>query len=427
MFCCCFCCNSHGCRTSAKPKRTRPKFEQDILNDKQAEQRAKEKQEKKEEQEKLLNQERKKVKRNKNKKLGINTNTIDLQQELLEEKSCRKHFQELNGRPIQFIARCALHGIKVGSYMITKAESVNDVFSFLYVFYQEPPDIVVADWMCRCHYYSWIRAPWFWKLIQVAVDSLHILSHMCSEAYNIQLRKVLSELWRFLMDQACEQRNSMLNKLRIMGVYMRKETFLLHTELLSAMDNRRILQRFFPNGIERTDVESGKMEVPDWQKTYDELYGSNNGNVNAEDTDIEMGNANTNNNDVVIEIDEDDEDEKHDSRHNNDNNTNSNVSWFRKMCGFDNSSNNNNNNNSSGEGWDKIIEEDYQYVPQGPANAEFDSEYDIEDSYDDDDFEEEKEHLDNEDDDDEDIDDTGCNEWLDGECSDESEDDVEIV
>ena len=199
-----------------------------------------------------------------------------------EKRDCNKNFAKQHGKPGLMVFRCP-HSVKTGSHLIAKSESVNDIFAYLFVFYPTMPDIMIADYMCICFPYCVRRAPALCEDMIAIIDSLHGRGHVaCSDVFNIEAYRNVVPSLRNVRDEGCEQRNATINKIRSMGYWSSKESFLLEFELLSAMDNRRILRDFEPQGIEFSN--QSPPSIRDWREPWYEMLQKNNTNTD----DIEM-------------------------------------------------------------------------------------------------------------------------------------------
>ena len=184
-----------------------------------------------------------------------------------QERECNKKFDELNGKSAMMIFRCAKHGICVGRHMIKKGEGVNDIFSPIWCCWEEPPNKMISDFMCRCMPYCMQRDVNRFKHVLGKLDELHGQENhvACSCCFSMKIVKDRCPDWRQCNDQVCEQRNKNLGRFKVKGTWSRLENFMLMTELMFAIDNRILLQSYLPPGYKREG--SGRVQG-NW---FDEL------------------------------------------------------------------------------------------------------------------------------------------------------------
>ena len=230
-----------------------------------------------------------------NRRIYTNEDDNDDSNPIDEPTACNKKFEEQNGRPSMMIFRCAAHSVCVGRHVITKSESVRDLFAFLVVFYVVMPFIIIADYMCNMLAFAFNRAPALFEYVKAAIDSIHGEGHIgCSNALNIKIKKQLEGRWRRLQDEGVEQRHVILNRFRLMGVWMRMDSFMLITAVMIAIDNRQILRKLHPKGVERNTGQVLDRNKPaSWADEYNKYNDvSNRVDEQYQDMVLDIGNVN---------------------------------------------------------------------------------------------------------------------------------------
>ena len=222
-----------------------------------------------------------------------------------EKTGCEKAFPDQHGKPAMMIFRCGPHSVCVGRHVMTAGESVNDMFSFLSVFYKKMPNVMIADFCCNLMSYAMNRAPGLWERVMAAIDTIHGETHVaCSTAFCIKVKKKILPEWARLEDEGVEQKHVELNRFRVMSPLMSLEFFMLLTEVMLAISNRRILRQYAPNGISRKSKYKLDRNNPrSWADQYD-LYNDvdyanvelqNNSNVNNNSNNNNINSENKNN------------------------------------------------------------------------------------------------------------------------------------
>ena len=260
---------------------------------------------------------------------GLTTDTSDDNWEELidgveEKTSCDKKFAEQNGRPAMMIFRCAAHSICIGRHVITKSESVRDMFAFLVLFYLIMPVILIADYMCNMIAFSFNRAPGLFEKVLAAIDVIHGETHVgCSNALSMKIKKQWIPQWRRLQDEGVEQRHTILNRFRLMGVWMRMDSFMLVTAVMVEIDNRRILQKYSPKGIHRTaSVILDRSNPRSWADQYNEFNTVSNNIDKKYEKESKID-------DIVSNANDDNNSENGDA--NGSGNSNEPVDWYDRL------------------------------------------------------------------------------------------------
>ena len=72
------------------------------------------------------------------------------------------------------------HRICIG-FHVGNTEGLNDIFSLLFMYWHEPPKVIVADFQCNEGVYMTNREPTWYKYVLHVVDQFHSEPHVtCS-------------------------------------------------------------------------------------------------------------------------------------------------------------------------------------------------------------------------------------------------------
>ena len=132
------------------------------------------------------------------------------------------------------------HLICLGFHKIPRAEGRNDVFSGLYVYFDEAPEVVVYDFACQLSDYAMAREPEFFKDTLFVVDEMHAKGHSsCSQASFSSNYMQCSPRLQEVNTSAAECSNSGLSRIRKSVSYMGQNHAILLTYVYICVWNRR--------------------------------------------------------------------------------------------------------------------------------------------------------------------------------------------
>ncbi|EJD36135.1 hypothetical protein AURDEDRAFT_74537 [Auricularia subglabra TFB-10046 SS5] len=157
---------------------------------------------------------------------------------------CSK-FYEANGIKGQtggLMAAWCPHMVCLGFHCIPKGEGRNDVFSALFMHWEEPPKTVIYDFACALAHYCMLREPKFFRNTRFLIDGFHAKGHTrCSRCCFISSYKKDSALCS-VNSSAAECGNRGLLKIRRPLSYMsqRRAIVYVHTYLSVWNRERRI-------------------------------------------------------------------------------------------------------------------------------------------------------------------------------------------
>ena len=144
-----------------------------------------------------------------------------------------------------FIVRCLEHSIALGFHIIPVGEGRNDAFSSIFTHWTVAPFVMSGDWNCQMQPYVMKREPEFFEKTLFSVDGTHCNSHTaCSDAFDGALIKEYGyPLWTANWnDQGVEQRNRVLQALKMVSKNMCLEQFMITVRQKLEMDNRRLIR-----------------------------------------------------------------------------------------------------------------------------------------------------------------------------------------
>ena len=101
------------------------------------------------------------------------------------------------------------------------------------------------------------------------LDIKHGRGHKSCVSFLMEDLKREFPTWRRMQDQACEQNNPNVNRIKIKALFSRIETYQLILTLRFDIESRLKLRKFCPNGIERVarpEEKRGIGESPVWFK-----------------------------------------------------------------------------------------------------------------------------------------------------------------
>ena len=141
--------------------------------------------------------------------------------------------------------RCAKHGICLGYHIVPKSEGLNDPFSAIYCHWSEAPKLMIGDFNCRLHTYCMYREPEYFKNTVVGIDECHMNGHIaCSICYSMKSFKDGHPQYALMNDSASEQRNRIINRMRLSAAWMNLNSFMFMSRLMVEIDNRLLLRKF---------------------------------------------------------------------------------------------------------------------------------------------------------------------------------------
>ena len=159
-----------------------------------------------------------------------------------ESGQCKKYYSTYGKQTLTggVLALWCPHLICLGFHKIPRAEGRNDVFSALYVYFEQAPEVVIYDFACQLSAYSMSREPEFFKNTCFAIDEMHAKGHSaCSQASfssnYMQGRTMLQNV----NTSAAECSNSGLNWIRKSVSYMGQKNAILLTYVYLCVWNRR--------------------------------------------------------------------------------------------------------------------------------------------------------------------------------------------
>lgn len=141
--------------------------------------------------------------------------------------------------------RCALHSCALGFHICNQGESIYDPVSVLYQRFTESCENAIGDFNCMCLVGAMKRDANFFGKTVFFSDTMHHNTHThCSECFNGNHYKTIynKPLMR-LNDSAVEQRNRIINKIKISLMYSNLNTFMIMVKFILEMDNRQLLRR----------------------------------------------------------------------------------------------------------------------------------------------------------------------------------------
>ncbi|KAK9915762.1 hypothetical protein WJX75_003857 [Coccomyxa subellipsoidea] len=128
-------------------------------------------------------------------------------------------------------------------------ESPKTAFDLLYTRFNTAPKMVIYDNACNLHRYVLRRAPRFFSRAAFRIDRLHIFNHVgCSSGYNLEkypqdMAVVGGLTLRKLNSQACEQSNSILERIRTQVAYMGHENAFTYCKYFLSQHNVQAIER----------------------------------------------------------------------------------------------------------------------------------------------------------------------------------------
>lgn len=158
-----------------------------------------------------------------------------------DRDACRKFYSTYTKRTLTggLMALWCTHLVCLGFHMIPQAEGRNDVFSPLFVYFEEAPKTVVYDFACQLGPYAMAREPVFFKDTCFAIDEMHAQGHTaCSTASfvsnYIRTRPELANL----NSSAAECCNSGLSRIKKSISYMTEKRAFVYTFVFLNVWNR---------------------------------------------------------------------------------------------------------------------------------------------------------------------------------------------
>lgn len=262
----------HGTLFSGTACRQLPRFLIDIKRE-ESEKRAKENKKKEKNKNKKRKNNQSNSNNNNNNNDGVDDSVNEMKrEEILEEvTSCQKRFVDQSQKPAMLVIRCLPHGMMIGSDIMTTAEGPKQLFSFFLVNYEKFPNKCTVDFSCLYKPYAFNRAPALTEDTTDVSDEFHHLDHTgCSQAYCIKYHKSYNEDWSIAMDEACEQGNVPINKIRHLGIWSTRPTFLFLSAFIMEMENRRkTIALVGHEGVERTpQYQIDPNNLPSWADKY---------------------------------------------------------------------------------------------------------------------------------------------------------------
>ena len=157
-----------------------------------------------------------------------------------EDKGCNHYFEKMRHFTGGVMMFWCPHRICLGFHVVPTSEGRDDVFSVLFTRWQTPPKIVIYDFACNLHKYSFSREPKFFANTKFLVDELHGGGHAtCSEAYMIKTYKAIGEATaRFVNDSAAESGHKLMKGQKTQLLYMRQENYMMALRLKMELHNR---------------------------------------------------------------------------------------------------------------------------------------------------------------------------------------------
>lgn len=269
----------HGTRFSGKAKRQMPLFKTDINTLKAGQQKKKRKEKEAQEKKLKIQKQNPIANANPDRIIGPRLHNRRYDDSIMEEErtKCGKHFKEQNGKPAEMAVRCLHDGVYVGGHIMTKKEGPSDMFSFFTVFYKEPPKIFTVDFGCDYTPYAFNRSPGAHEDSKTVIDWFHSEDHVdCGPAQAIKYYKKYNHEWFALQDEACEQRNPILNKMRHLGCWTSMQTYVLLSSFLCEADNRTIMiKKLGHEGLSERVSNFGNVDplnLRTWVNDYERFF-----------------------------------------------------------------------------------------------------------------------------------------------------------
>jgi Kyakuja-Dileera-Zisupton transposase len=173
-----------------------------------------------------------------------------------ETGRCKKYYSTYAQRTLTggIMAIWCPHLICLGFHKIPKAEGRNDVFSALYVYFEQAPEVVIYDFACQLGTYSMSREPEFFKDTCFAIDEMHAKGHSsCSQAsFSSNYMQGRTSLQN-VNTSAAECSNSGLNRIRKSVSYMGQRNAILLTYIYLCVWNRRREREFQKKTVKERD------------------------------------------------------------------------------------------------------------------------------------------------------------------------------
>jgi hypothetical protein len=171
----------------------------------------------------------------------------DKQIDAAESGKCKKYYSTYGQQTLTggIMAIWCPHLICLGFHKIPVAEGRNDVFSALYVYFEQAPEVVIYDFACQLGTYSRSREPEFFKDTCFAIDEMHAKGHSsCSQAsFSSNYMQGRASL-QSVNTSAAECSNRGLNRIRKSVSYMGQRNAILLTYVYLCVWNRRQEREF---------------------------------------------------------------------------------------------------------------------------------------------------------------------------------------
>ncbi len=161
-------------------------------------------------------------------------------EDISDVTKCNKNYSSfcgINGGI--FKAHCGIHGINLGYHVIPNCEGLNDNFSYQYTHMDTPPISNSTDFNCGGLGYAMRREPQFFGKTIHLIDHIHHNGHTaCSDPFSSKhFKSKGAAQFRPLNSAASEQRNRVINKIRLASSYMNFGNFNITVRHMLEMDN----------------------------------------------------------------------------------------------------------------------------------------------------------------------------------------------
>ena len=235
-----------------------------------------------------------------------------IEQQILHDENspCSKNFSTGKHQAVLMMGRCALHGIALHNHL-TQNEGLNDIYSSIYCFYSEWPN-VISDFYCQGLPCTMRRSFELAKHHEGKLDIFHGgKNHQACVSFLMNTLKMQLPNYRRLQDQSCEQHNPHVQRFSVKSSYSRLDTFMLNLTINLDVENRRIMKKYWPKGIQRAlreDEIRKHGQAPIW---YIRCFGNN---TNEIDMLLDQLNETTNDLINIEEIEEIQETSEHNTQ-----------------------------------------------------------------------------------------------------------------
>ena len=159
-----------------------------------------------------------------------------------DEGTCRKLYSTYGKKNLTggLMALWCPHLVCLGFHKMPCAEGRNDVFSAIFKYWEEAPEVVIYDFACQLGPYCMSREPEFFKDTLFAIDEMHANGHThCSQACFISNYMQVRPTLMSVNSSAAECSNSGLNRIRKSVSYMGQTHAIMFTYIYICIWNRK--------------------------------------------------------------------------------------------------------------------------------------------------------------------------------------------